>query len=325
VRFLGVDLAWKDGNPSGLALLSGGRFPLRLAEPPRTLAAHRDVLDWIGGHAARGPAAVGVDAPLLGLGGGRRRCDDEISRAFGRFHASTHSPSQVPSLTRFGQALQAAYGLGAFGPRAVPRAGRPAIREVYPNALQVRLFDLDAGPGRHIVAYKRRRFRDNRGWAEDGLAAFARRCAQAVGGRYVTARGEAWADLVGRRPDPALGGRELKAIEDRWDALLCALAVAIEFLGPPGAMRFYPDGAKAWRRGFILAPALASRPAAPRGPSRPRAAAGAGTARSRRPGPRRAAARPAAPRRAGPRPPRASSARASPRTRRSSRSGRRCR
>ena len=27
MRFLGVDLAWKDGNPSGVALLGGRRFP----------------------------------------------------------------------------------------------------------------------------------------------------------------------------------------------------------------------------------------------------------------------------------------------------------
>ena len=37
MRFLGVDLAWKDGNPSGVALLAGQRFPLRLREIPHSL------------------------------------------------------------------------------------------------------------------------------------------------------------------------------------------------------------------------------------------------------------------------------------------------
>jgi predicted RNase H-like nuclease len=52
-----------------------------------------------------------------------------------------------------------------------------------------------------------------------------------------------------------MSGAELKSIEDRWDAVLCALAVAFESLAP-GSMRFYPDGPVAWRRGYILAPAL---------------------------------------------------------------------
>ena len=59
-----------------------------------------------------------------------------------------------------------------------------------------------------------------------------------------------------------MSGRELKSIEDRWDALLCALAAALEFF-EPGAMRFYPDAPRAWRRGYILAPALGGRAVSP--------------------------------------------------------------
>jgi predicted RNase H-like nuclease len=52
-----------------------------------------------------------------------------------------------------------------------------------------------------------------------------------------------------------MSGAELKRIEDRWDAVLCALGVALEFF-KPGSMRFYPNGPDAWRRGYILAPVL---------------------------------------------------------------------
>ena len=262
MRFLGVDLAWKDGNASGVALLGGPRFPLHLREVPHTLGSHRAVLDWIERHVARHRAAVGVDAPLLGLGHGRRPADNEISRAFGRFHASTHSPSHVPALDRFARALIAAHGVDGFAPRVTPEGRRPAIREVYPNALQVRLFGLDETPGLRIVKYKRRRFPDKRQWAERGLGEFVQRCAQAIGGRYVVTADPAWNALVADRPAPGLSGRELKSIEDRWDALLCALAVALEFCGPPGMMRFYSDGTDdsgAWRKGHILAPTLAGR------------------------------------------------------------------
>ena len=50
-------------------------------------------------------------------------------------------------------------------------------------------------------------------------------------------------------------GARLKGIEDTWDAILCALGAALELL-EPGSMRFYPEGALAWRRGYILAPVL---------------------------------------------------------------------
>jgi len=116
VRFLGVDLAWKDGNRSGVALLGGQRFPLHLREVPHTLPRHGGVLDWIARHVAHHRASVGIDAPLLGLGGGRRGGDNEVSSAFGRFHASTHSPPRYPGLDAFTRALLAGYALECRDP-----------------------------------------------------------------------------------------------------------------------------------------------------------------------------------------------------------------
>ena len=259
MRFLGVDLAWKDGNRSGVALLGGQRFPLRLRETPHTRAQHRGVLEWIEGHVAHHPASVGIDAPLLGLGAGRRAGDNEVSSAFGRFHASTHSPPRYPGLEGFTRALLVDYQLDSFGPGWRPANGRPAIREVYPNALQVLLFGLDRPPGRTIVKYKRQRFRGKRAWVEKGLRPFVDRCAGALGGRYVVTGDPAWQALVAERPRVSMSGPELKDLEDRWDAVLCALGAALEFLRP-GSMRFYPDTTEAWRGGYILAPALPIRP-----------------------------------------------------------------
>jgi predicted RNase H-like nuclease len=256
MRFLGVDLAWNDVNPSGVALLGGRRFPLHLRESPQTLPSHEAVLGWIARHVGHHRAAVGVDAPLLGLGrGGRRGCDNEISRRFGRYHASTHSPPRAPALGRLARRLVRAYGLEALGPAFAPRSAHPAVREVYPNALQVRLFALDRARGMTILKYKQRKFADTRGWAVEGLRPFVERCAEAIGGRYVATSDSAWAALIEHRPRAGMTGRELKAIEDRWDALLCALAVALEFF-EPGSMRFYCDEPGQWRGGYILAPAL---------------------------------------------------------------------
>jgi predicted RNase H-like nuclease len=262
VRFLGVDLAWKDGNPSGVALLGGQRFPLHLRETPQTLAGHAAVLAWITRHVAHHRAAVGLDAPLLGLGRGRRDCENEISSAFGCFDAYTHSTPSYPGLGQFSRQLVSAHGLEAFGPEFEPRARRPAIREVYPNALQVHVFALDRRRRAKILRYKKRKFGPNARWAVDGLGPFVERCAEAIGGRYVVTSDPAWITLMENRPRPGMSGRELKGIEDRWDALLCALAVALEFF-EPGSMRFYPDGPGRWRGGYILAPALPERTVSP--------------------------------------------------------------
>ena len=142
----------------------------------------------------------------------------------------------------------------------VPARRRPAIREVYPNALQVLLFGLDQAPGRTIVKYKRQRFPGKRAWVEKGLRPFIDRCAEAIGDRYVVTQGTAWRDLIAERPRASMSGPELKNIEDRWDAVLCAVGAALEFLRP-GSMRFYPDTPEGWRGGYIFAPTLPVTPA----------------------------------------------------------------
>jgi len=253
MRFLGVDLAWKDGNRSGVVCLEGSRFPLELREEPRTLASHGEVLHWIARRVTRRRAAVGIDAPLLGLAGGRRGGDNEVASVFGRFHASTHSPPRYPGLEAFAGALLGYYALESFGPGWQPTPGCPSIREVYPNALQVLLFGLDERPGLTIVKYKRQRFAGKRAWVDRGLRVFIDRCAQAIGGRYVSAGGPGWQALLAERPRASMSSAELKDIEDRWDAVLCALGAALECC-TPGTMRFYPDAPEAWRRGYILAP-----------------------------------------------------------------------
>jgi predicted RNase H-like nuclease len=257
VKFLGVDLAWRPDNPSGVAVLDGTRFPLRLAAAPHTLPTHDAVLAWIDRQVEGAAASVGIDAPLLGLERpGRRPCDNEVSRVFGRFHASTHTPSGVPALAELTARLVRRYGLHALDPAARAQPGRPTIREVYPHALQVRLFDLDRTDG-VILKYKRRRFRAKTDWVRAGLVPFVARSARELVGTYVRPTDPGWRALCAARPQTVMTGRDLKDLEDRWDALLCALAVALAVLRP-GSMRAYPGdgGARAWRRGYILAPAL---------------------------------------------------------------------
>ena len=256
-RFLGVDLAWGCGNSSGVVVLAGRTFPLRLSGGPGVVSSHAAALAWIAAEADGHPAAVGIDAPLLGLGGLRRRrpCDDHVSRAFGRFHASTHSPPLAPDLRRFAVRLRRRYGARCLAPDVPPARGQPAIREVYPHALQVRLFGLDRR--RAVIApYKGRRFRGKRAWVTRGLRPFIARCRRALEGEYLDPRAPGWQALLALAPRVTMPIAELKAIEDRWDAVLCAVAVALEHLAP-GTMQAYAGaGPAGWRGGYILAPAL---------------------------------------------------------------------
>jgi predicted RNase H-like nuclease len=232
--------------------------------------SHAAVLAWIAAEADGHPAAVGIDAPLLGLGGPRRRrpCDDLVSCAFGRFHASTHTPPLASDLRRFAARLRRRYGARSLAPGVPPARARPAIREVYPNALQVLLFGLDRR-GSAIMPYKRRRFGQTRAWVTRGLRPFIARCRRVLEAGYVDHRAPGWRALVALRPGVTMSWAELKAIEDRWDAVLCAVAVALEHLAP-GTMHAYAGaGPAGWRGGYILAPAL---PTAGAGISEDRAA-----------------------------------------------------
>src|SRR5688572_885660 len=64
MRFVGVDLAWSDRNPTGLAVLEGDEHGATLASPPVTVKGVGAVADAIGSAAGDGPAFVAVDAPL---------------------------------------------------------------------------------------------------------------------------------------------------------------------------------------------------------------------------------------------------------------------
>ena len=131
---------------------------------------------------------------------------------------------------------------------------------MYPNAFQVGLFGLDLTGEKTIVKYKRKknRFRRKADWVENGLKPFVARCARTLLERHLIVDDPSWQAFAAEAPHVGKTARELKSIEDRWDALICAFAVAFEFF-EPGSMRFYPDGDEAWRRGYILAPALPAR------------------------------------------------------------------
>ena len=220
-RFVGIDLAWQsDKNPSGIVVAEGAAVMdvLAVSGP---LTGMEEVLSYIDDWLAD-DIVVAIDAPLIVANPtGQRPCEGEISRRFGRFHASAHTSNlnlyPDPSSVRLAGALEERGFTMAVTPQeARHREGRWFF-EVYPHPAHVVLFDLD-----QIVKYKKGRVDSRR----EGQMEFGGLLTKLL------PRGEPKLNLgneVNRllQEDPwTLRGSRLKQREDALDALLCSYLAA---------------------------------------------------------------------------------------------------
>jgi predicted RNase H-like nuclease len=213
-RFLGLDLAWKAGNPSGVAALDerGHVIDVRWG-----LHGDRELLGWIRSHLACGRnAAIGIDMPtIVPNESGRRPCEGALQAEFHRRHAGPHPANRalLPGGGRARALLDALAGDRVLESLTLrPReAGRFAF-EVYPHPALVRLFGRE-----RIFEYKKKR---NRGWPRmlDEWAAY--RAALA------TLETADPALFLGDWIPPRAERRGYKEQEDRIDAVTCAYIAA---------------------------------------------------------------------------------------------------
>ncbi|HSK34333.1 MAG TPA: DUF429 domain-containing protein [Propionicimonas sp.] len=212
MNFIGIDLAWGERAPSGLAVLDEDGALVHLSRG----TADQQIAEALGDYVA-GDCLVGIDAPLVvNNPTGNRPCEAALNHDFARFDAGTH-----PTNTG-----KPEFSAGPRGARLAKRLGlaidpvRPASRraiEVYPHAALVALFNL----GR-TLKYKQR---TNRPFpllhAEmlrlisliEGLQ-HARLPLQVVGSA-------AWDAVVGGVAGATRKG-ELRRAEDQLDAVVCA-------------------------------------------------------------------------------------------------------
>jgi len=211
-RFLGIDLAWGDRNRTGLAAVDGtGR-----------LVASTSVIDddEIAGFVARhgvGTLVAAIDAPLVVPNEtGRRPCEAEVTRLFGRYSAGTYPSNRgMPHFSPQPRGARLADRFGwSMDPDTVPEPRRPVCLEVYPHAAMVSLFDLPrvlpykAKPGRDVPSL-RAAFVTLLDHMEHGLAAL--RLDESTRWREVR-----------RRVEGASRKSELRSVEDEVDAIVCA-------------------------------------------------------------------------------------------------------
>jgi predicted RNase H-like nuclease len=236
VAVLGIDAAWTDHEPSGVALIErvdsrwicrrvspsyeafvGTASPSPAADVGSVLAASRSLSDGVD------LCTVAVDMPLArSVIAARRTADDAVSRSFGHCWTSTHTPNaRRPGPT--GRRLMTAFETAGF-PLVTEKAGSmPALIEVYPHVALLGLLNVAKR-----VPYKVSRSR--RYWPD---ATPAERKLLIV---------EQWRAIIDRlskeidgidlpvpeAPETAKGS-QMKATEDTLDALICAW-VGVRFL-----------------------------------------------------------------------------------------------
>ena len=214
----GIDLAWSGRKPSGICIMEATPDAVLLHELRCTEPA-TDAVEVAGILGALGPDVVaGIDAPLIV--GDHRRAEAELARTFGRQGVYAYS-ARMDFLDRHGIAEGPRLGrlLRESGWNLDPSAIEPAANgrhalEVFPHAIIVGLFGAP-----HALKYKK----GARALRLGPMSEFQR-----------LLRTYADLELPCLLSDGALGlltgevlmasGMALKAIEDRMDAMACAIA-----------------------------------------------------------------------------------------------------
>ena len=217
MKFIGVDLGWSSGA-SGLCCLQWQNNQLKIQELTTILEVDR-ILTWIDRHAPIDtPALIAIDAPtIINNQTGMRLADKLTHKYFGRYHAGCYPANWglkfASRTTGFSQSLldKQFYHAPTIEPQ---KLGRYQI-EVFPHPATINLFGLEK-----ILKYKKGRLADRteeldklRGYIISTLP------------RLAPALDLSTLDFI-----PAIAtkqtGKELKAIEDRLDSLLCAYVAA---------------------------------------------------------------------------------------------------
>jgi predicted RNase H-like nuclease/ppGpp synthetase/RelA/SpoT-type nucleotidyltranferase len=248
MHFVGVDLAWGDRKPTGLAVLddAGRLVHVSAAGSDEEIAAA--LAPYV-----EGDCVVALDAPLIVRNAtGNRPAEAALNRDFARFDAGAH-PSN-PGKPEFSGTPRGARISAQLGLDMNPRSGRArrAI-EVYPHPATVALFGLGRTlkyknkPGRSLDQL-RGELLVLMGLLE-GLAAADPPLL--VGNGAGRPGSSPWAALVAQA-ERATRKSELRVVEDQVDAVVCAY-VALYATREPGRTTTYGD----FETGYIVTPTLA--------------------------------------------------------------------
>lgn len=197
--YIGIDLSWSGNNPTGIAVLRGDT-----AVFVDTVISDQGILSIIQQHVS---ARIAIDAPLVVPNQtGRRRAEAECQHLFGMHHAGAH-PANRTILTQWSGVVRGeevlTQLLAAGWVHDPTFQSNRSVAEVYPHAASIGLFGLEK-----ILPYKARKNRTyEQRW--DALKKL-----QELLGNHISFPQYS---VDGNR------GKRLKEIEDKLDALFCAL------------------------------------------------------------------------------------------------------
>lgn len=247
MHFVGVDLAWGDRRPTGLAVLDDQGNLLHVSAAGSDDAIVEALEPYVADD-----CLVAIDAPLIVTNAeGNRPAEAALNKDFARFDAGAHPSSTAkPEFREQPRGARIAARLGLdMNPRS--RRARRAI-EVYPHAATVALFRL----GR-TLKYKNKPGRDLEQLRSEliVLLGLLEGLASAdppllLSGHPAHRREGAWQALRSG-VEKASRKSELRAVEDQVDAVICAY-VALFVTRHRKRTTIYGDFAT----GYIVTPTL---------------------------------------------------------------------
>tara|TARA_R110002020_G_C16315967_1_gene774278 strand:+ start:160 stop:990 length:831 start_codon:yes stop_codon:yes gene_type:complete len=231
---LGIDAAWTEKEPSGIAVIVHGGFGWRLVvatssygaflanDDTKAVTRHRGsvpepeaIIRATKAKAGRVPDLIAIDMPLsLEAISGRRAADNHVSSLYGARHAGTHTPSS----TRPGKISdELRQGFGEIGyPLATSRVEGRSLVEVYPHPALIELAAAD-----RRLPYKASKV--SKYWPD--LPPRARRLKLIDTWKAIVGLLEESIEGVDTAlplPAPDARGFEMKAFEDMLDGVVCA-------------------------------------------------------------------------------------------------------
>ncbi|MEY2984206.1 MAG: hypothetical protein RLZZ568_823 [Cyanobacteriota bacterium] len=215
MKFIGIDLGWQSGQ-SGLCCLQADRHYLHLLDVTRRLSL-TDIFTWLDDWVEPGQGAmVAVDAPTLIPNQTGTRLPDRLTHLhFGKYHAGCYPAN----LGRPFAQRTIAVGLDleargfAHAPTITPQIpGRYQI-EVFPHPAMIRLFQLE-----RIIKYKKGTLS-----ARKQALMQLQHCIKTYLSQLTpTLKLDSLLSQSLWRSPLDLTGKELKALEDQLDSLMCA-------------------------------------------------------------------------------------------------------